>query len=82
MFRFPKLIQNMPLLTLIDIFVYACVFTYMIYVMFLTNLVLNNSGLEVGGEMNLAAGIQVAQLALKHRQNKKQQQRIIVFAGR
>ncbi|KAI5438744.1 26S proteasome non-ATPase regulatory subunit 4 homolog isoform X2 [Lathyrus oleraceus] len=38
-------------------------------------------GLEIGGEMNLAAGIQVAQLALKHRQNKKQQQRIIVFAG-
>lgn len=32
--------------------------------------------------MNLAAGIQVAQLALKHRQNKKQQQRIIVFVGR
>ncbi|KAL0379137.1 UNVERIFIED_CONTAM: 26S proteasome non-ATPase regulatory subunit [Sesamum radiatum] len=38
-------------------------------------------GLEMGCEMNLAAGIQVAQLALKHRQNKKQQQRIIVFAG-
>ncbi|AES95157.1 putative proteasome subunit Rpn10 protein [Medicago truncatula] len=38
-------------------------------------------GLEIGGEMNLAAGIQVAQLALKHRQNKKQHQRIIVFAG-
>nr|XP_043631907.1 26S proteasome non-ATPase regulatory subunit 4 homolog [Erigeron canadensis]XP_043631915.1 26S proteasome non-ATPase regulatory subunit 4 homolog [Erigeron canadensis] len=38
-------------------------------------------GLEIGGEMNMAAGIQVAQLALKHRQNKKQQQRIIVFAG-
>lgn len=38
-------------------------------------------GLEIGGEMNLAAGIQVAQLALKHRLNKKQQQRIIVFAG-
>ncbi|KAI4387757.1 hypothetical protein MLD38_000163 [Melastoma candidum] len=38
-------------------------------------------GLEIGGEMNLAAAIQVAQLALKHRQNKKQQQRIIVFAG-
>ncbi|KAL1569763.1 26S proteasome non-ATPase regulatory subunit 4 [Salvia divinorum] len=38
-------------------------------------------GMEVGGEMNLAAGIQVAQLALKHRQNKKQQQRIIVFVG-
>ncbi|XP_042412453.1 26S proteasome non-ATPase regulatory subunit 4 homolog [Zingiber officinale] len=38
-------------------------------------------GLDIGGEMNLTAGIQVAQLALKHRQNKKQQQRIIVFAG-
>ncbi|XP_051141005.1 26S proteasome non-ATPase regulatory subunit 4 homolog isoform X2 [Andrographis paniculata] len=38
-------------------------------------------GLDIGGEMNLAAGIQVAQLALKHRQNKKQQQRIIVFVG-
>lgn len=38
-------------------------------------------GLEIGGEMNFAEGIQVAQLALKHRQNKKQQQRIIVFAG-
>ncbi|KAJ4843310.1 proteasome regulatory particle base subunit rpn10 [Turnera subulata] len=38
-------------------------------------------GIEIGGEMNLAAGIQVAQLALKHRQNKKQQQRIIVFVG-
>ncbi|XP_020085130.1 26S proteasome non-ATPase regulatory subunit 4 homolog [Ananas comosus] len=38
-------------------------------------------GLEVGGEANLPAGIQIAQLALKHRQNKKQQQRIIVFVG-
>lgn len=38
-------------------------------------------GLDMGGELNLAAGIQVAQLALKHRQNKNQQQRIIVFAG-
>ncbi|KAL8168401.1 hypothetical protein V2J09_009900 [Rumex salicifolius] len=38
-------------------------------------------GLEMGGEMNLSSGIQVAQLALKHRQNKKQQQRIIVFVG-
>ncbi|XP_031270816.1 26S proteasome non-ATPase regulatory subunit 4 homolog [Pistacia vera] len=37
--------------------------------------------LQMGGEMNLAAGIQVAQLALKHRQNKNQRQRIIVFAG-
>ncbi|PPD86245.1 hypothetical protein GOBAR_DD16832 [Gossypium barbadense] len=38
-------------------------------------------GLEMGGEMNLAAGIQIAQLALKHRQNKLQHQRIIVFSG-
>lgn len=38
-------------------------------------------GLEMGGEMNIASAIQVAQLALKHRQNKNQQQRIIVFAG-
>ncbi|KAK9183777.1 hypothetical protein WN943_024122 [Citrus x changshan-huyou] len=37
--------------------------------------------LDIGGEMNIAAGIQVAQLALKHRQNKNQRQRIIVFAG-
>lgn len=40
------------------------------------------AGLEVGGEANLTAAIQVAQLALKHRQNKKQHQRIIVFVGR
>ncbi|KAL4319721.1 hypothetical protein GQ457_18G018230 [Hibiscus cannabinus] len=38
-------------------------------------------GVEMGGEMNLATGIQIAQLALKHRQNKNQHQRIIVFAG-
>ncbi|KAJ3682589.1 hypothetical protein LUZ60_015162 [Juncus effusus] len=38
-------------------------------------------GLEIGGEPNLTAAIQVAQLALKHRQNKRQQQRIIVFVG-
>ena len=36
----------------------------------------------MGGEANIAAGIQVAQLALKHRQNKHQQQRIIIFVGR
>ncbi|GAA6001292.1 proteasome regulatory particle base subunit RPN10 [Rhodotorula paludigena] len=33
------------------------------------------------GEVDLMTGIQVAQLALKHRQNKNQRQRIIVFAG-
>ncbi|URE34356.1 26S proteasome non-atpase regulatory subunit [Musa troglodytarum] len=31
-------------------------------------------GLVVGGEVNMTAAIQVAQLALKHRQNKKQQE--------
>jgi hypothetical protein len=40
------------------------------------------AGLEVGGQMNLTSGVQVAQLALKHRQNKHQRQRIILFAGR
>ncbi|KAJ6840047.1 26S proteasome non-ATPase regulatory subunit 4-like protein [Iris pallida] len=38
-------------------------------------------GLQIGGEMNLTSGIQIAQLALKHRQNKNQQQRIIVLVG-
>jgi 26S proteasome regulatory subunit N10 len=38
-------------------------------------------GLEVGGQMNLTSGVQVAQLALKHRQNKHQRQRIILFSG-
>ncbi|XP_010481766.1 PREDICTED: 26S proteasome non-ATPase regulatory subunit 4 homolog [Camelina sativa] len=38
-------------------------------------------GLDVGGEINLTAAIQIAQLALKHRQNKNQRQWIIVFAG-
>ncbi|KAL8290303.1 hypothetical protein RQP46_003242 [Phenoliferia psychrophenolica] len=34
-----------------------------------------------GGLADLSTGIQVAQLALKHRQNKNQRQRIIVFVG-
>jgi len=38
-------------------------------------------GIKIGGEANLTAGIQVAQLSLKHRQNKNQRQRIIVFVG-
>lgn len=38
-------------------------------------------GAKLGGEMSLSTGIQVAQLALKHRQNKNQRQRIIVFVG-
>ncbi|KAG2239472.1 hypothetical protein Bca52824_091718 [Brassica carinata] len=39
------------------------------------------SGLDVGGEINLTAAIQIAHLSLKHRQNKNQRQRIIVFPG-
>ncbi|GAA5893056.1 proteasome regulatory particle base subunit RPN10 [Sporobolomyces salmoneus] len=34
-----------------------------------------------GGQVDLQTGIQVAQLALKHRQNKNQRQRIIAFVG-
>ncbi|KAL2756169.1 hypothetical protein ACRALDRAFT_2105598 [Sodiomyces alcalophilus JCM 7366] len=34
---------------------------------------------KIGGSSHLATGIQVAGLALKHRQNKSQRQRIIVF---
>ena len=37
--------------------------------------------LKVGGEADLSTGIQIAQLALKHRLNKNQRQRIIVFMG-
>ena len=39
-------------------------------------------GVEVAGATNLLYGLQVAQLALKHRQNKNQRQRIVLFAGR
>nr|AFP98793.1 putative multiubiquitin chain binding [Phaffia rhodozyma]AFP98798.1 putative multiubiquitin chain binding [Phaffia rhodozyma] len=35
----------------------------------------------IGGESDLHTGIQVAQLALKHRQNKTQRQRIILLLG-
>jgi len=36
---------------------------------------------KVSGQLNFTAGIQVAQLVLKHRQNKNQHQRIIFFVG-
>lgn len=36
---------------------------------------------KIGGSVDLATGLNVAQLALKHRQNKNQRQRIIVFLG-
>ena len=35
----------------------------------------------IENEVNFSAGIQKAQLALKHRQNKNQRQRIVVFSG-
>eukprot|EP01116_Phalansterium_solitarium_P017369 TRINITY_DN425_c0_g6_i1.p1 TRINITY_DN425_c0_g6~~TRINITY_DN425_c0_g6_i1.p1 ORF type:complete len:392 (-),score=145.24 TRINITY_DN425_c0_g6_i1:190-1365(-) len=38
-------------------------------------------GVSVHGELLLSQAIQVAQLALKHRQNKNQQQRIVAFVG-
>ncbi|GAQ89627.1 26S proteasome non-ATPase regulatory subunit [Klebsormidium nitens] len=38
-------------------------------------------GLEIEGVTNVPSGVQIAQLALKHRQNKNQRQRIVLFAG-
>lgn len=37
--------------------------------------------LKISGEPDIATAIQIAQLALKHRQNKNQRQRIVVFVG-
>lgn len=37
--------------------------------------------LKIGGEVDFSAAMQVAQLVLKHRQNKNQHQRIIAFVG-
>merc|ERR1719159_2270777 len=37
--------------------------------------------IKIGGTSDLLRGIQTAQLALKHRQNKNQKQRIIAFVG-
>lgn len=39
------------------------------------------SKIKLGGTTDLLRGIQTAQLALKHRQNKNQKQRIIAFVG-
>lgn len=36
---------------------------------------------KLSGSLNLASGINVAQLALKHRQNKNQRQRVVAFVG-
>ncbi|KAK9810221.1 hypothetical protein WJX72_006946 [[Myrmecia] bisecta] len=37
--------------------------------------------LQIEGETNLSTAVQIAQLALKHRQNKNQRQRIVIFIG-
>ncbi|KAI8824395.1 uncharacterized protein EV422DRAFT_519956 [Fimicolochytrium jonesii] len=37
--------------------------------------------IDIKGNANLSTGVQIAQLALKHRQNRNQRQRIIVFVG-
>jgi len=36
---------------------------------------------KIGPNLNFSSGIQVAQLALKHRQNKNQHQRVVFFVG-
>lgn len=44
--------------------------------------VLNSmTDIAIEGESNIATSVQIAQLALKHRQNKNQRQRIVIFAG-
>lgn len=37
--------------------------------------------IQIGGNADLIRGIQTAQLALKHRQNKNQKQRVVAFVG-
>lgn len=39
------------------------------------------SGIMLEGSMDLSRSAQIAQLALKHRQNKNQRQRVVVFVG-
>lgn len=39
------------------------------------------SAVQIGGECDILATLQLAQLALKHKQNKSQRQRIILFIG-
>ena len=38
-------------------------------------------GIKIGEKANLMGSIQVAQLALKHRQNKTERQRIVAFVA-
>ena len=43
--------------------------------------VFTDHGAKLGGKLMLSTGLQVAGLALTHRQNKSQRQRIVVFVG-
>ena len=44
--------------------------------------VLNSmTDIVIEGDANISSSVQIAQLALKHRQNKNQRQRIVIFAG-
>lgn len=36
---------------------------------------------QIGGSADLTTAVQIAQLALKHRENKNARQRVVVFAG-
>lgn len=38
-------------------------------------------GSKLGGQLDLASGINIAQLALKHRENKSLRQRILILVG-
>jgi len=44
-------------------------------------IITSTHGIRLGGTLDFVGGISVAQLALKHRQNKNQHQRIIFFVG-
>lgn len=37
--------------------------------------------MKIEGSVNLATAVQIAQLALKHRENKNQRQRVVIFVG-
>lgn len=41
----------------------------------------NLQGMEIEGSSNIARSVQIAQLALKHRQNKNQRPRLVLFVG-
>ena len=37
--------------------------------------------MKIEGEVHMATAVQIAQLALKHRENKNQRQRVVIFIG-